>query len=100
MSLQYHQTTITPFEVAALHNLIARADEGQDQAIAYKWLTHARSGLFAEWIALPDGHHLKEAYRDEVWTWNDEDIASIPDQNRVSPNEVRSIVDELEVVDE
>ena len=93
MSLQYHQTLITPFEVAALHNLIAKADEGQDRDTAYRWLCHARSGLFAEWQALPDGHHLKHAYADQVWTWDDQDLDSIPEENRVSPEEVRALFD-------
>jgi hypothetical protein len=91
MSLQYHQTLITPFEVAALHNLIARAEQGPDRDTAYRWLCHARSGLYEEWKALPDGHHLKEAYRDVVWTWDDQDLAAIPEDRLVDPDTVRSI---------
>lgn len=95
MSLQYHQTLITPFEVAALHNLIASAEEGPDRDTAYKWLAYARSGLFEAWQALPDGHHLKEAYRDQTWTWDDQDLARIPDDRLVSTEEVRSIGEDL-----
>ncbi len=91
MSLQYHQTLITPFEVAALHNLIASAEQGPDRTTAYRWLCHARSGLYAEWAALPKGHHLKDAYSDEVWTWDDQDLAAIPEDRLVSSEEVRSI---------
>lgn len=91
MSLHYHRTLITPFEVRALHNLIARAEEGPDKEIAYRWLCQARSGLFAEWQALPDGHHLKDAYRGEAWQWDDRDLASIPEDRLVSPEEVRAI---------
>lgn len=96
MSLQYHQTLIAPFEVAALHNLIARAEQGPDRDTAYRWLCHVRSGLFAEWQALPEGHHLKEAYKDEVWTWTDEDLAAIPDDRLLSTEEVRSIGQEID----
>lgn len=91
MSLQYHQTLITPFEVAALHNLIACADEGQDRDIAYRWLCHARSGLYAEWRALPEGHHLKDAYSDQVWQWDDQDLASIPKDRLLSPEQVKGL---------
>ena len=95
MSLQYHQTLITPFEVAALHNLIAHAEQGPDRDTAYRWLCHVRSGLFAEWQALPVGHHLKDAYREEVWTWDDQDLASIPEDRLVDPEEVSRIGEDL-----
>ena len=36
MNLHYHQTLITPFEVGALHNLIARAEDGPDKGRATK----------------------------------------------------------------
>jgi len=79
MSLHYHQTTITPYEVAALHRVIAAAPDGEAKQTAYRWLCHARSGLFSAWQQLPDGDHLKEAYRDDTWTWDDQDIAERPD---------------------
>jgi len=99
MSLQYHQTLITPFEVGALHNLIATAPDGPDREIAYRWLCHARSGLYEEWCALPPGHHLKDAYRKEVWQWDDQDLASIPKDRLVSQEEVRRIGEDLQVDD-
>jgi hypothetical protein len=96
MSLQYHQTLVTPFEVAALHAVIATAREHRpegdpDIETAYRWLAYARSGLFEQWRALPPGHHLKEAYRDAVWTWDDQDLAAIPEDRLVDPEAVRSI---------
>lgn len=91
MSLQYHQTLVTPFEVAALHNLIACAEAGPDKDVAYRWLCHARSGLYEEWRALPNGHHLKEAYAEQVWQWDDQDLASIPEDQLVSPEKAREI---------
>ena len=97
MTLQYHQTLITPFEIGALHNLIARAEEGTDKEVAYRWLCHVRSSLFTEWQALPEGHHLKDAYRDEVWKFDDQDLASIPQYRLASPDEVRSIGDSIDV---
>ena len=104
MSLQYHQTLITPFEVAALHEVIAVARQHREEGdpvveTAYRWLCHARSGLYAEWCALPDGHHLRDAYRDEVWTWDDQDLAAIPEDRLVSQEEVRRIGEALEVDD-
>ena len=89
--MQYHQTLVSPIEVQALHNLIARAADSPDKEVAYRWLCHARSGLFAEWQALPDGHHVKEAYRDEAWKWDDQDLASIPEDQLVSPADVAAI---------
>jgi len=96
MSLQYCPTLISPSDVGALHNLIARAEDGADKEAAYRWLCYARSELFAAWQALPDGHHLKEAYANEVWQWNDEDLASIPEERQVSSEEVRELLSDLE----
>ena len=76
MSLHYLPTTVTPFEVAALHAVIAAAKEGDDKKTAYRWLCQVRSALFAKWQQLPDGDHMKEAYREAVWTWDDQDIAA------------------------
>ena len=75
MSLHHHEVVVSPFEIAALHNLIAAAPAGADKEIAYRWLAYARSGLYEQWQKLPDGHHLKHAYRDDVWMWDDQDIA-------------------------
>ena len=58
-----------------LHEVIAIADDGAAKKAAYRWLAYARSGLYEQWQKLPDGHHLKEAYRDDVQTWDDQDIA-------------------------
>ena len=33
------------------------------------------SSIYNVWLALPDGDHLKEAYRDKVWTVDDTDLA-------------------------
>ena len=98
MNLQYHQATITPFEVAALHNLIAKADEGQDKEIACKWLNYVRSGLYAEWQALPNGNHLKEVYRDMTWQWDDQDLAGL--SNTLTPEEVRAIGNDMDATNE
>jgi hypothetical protein len=96
MSLQYHEVLITPLEVAALHQVIATAsrhlpEDDQSVTTAYRWLAYARSGLYEQWAALPDGHHLRDAYTDEVWQWDDQDLASIPEDRLVSPEDVRAI---------
>lgn len=96
MSLHYHHTMVTPFEVAALHNLIAQAEEGPDRDTAYRWLCHARSGLYAQWRALPDGDHLKAAYADQVWQWDDQDLAAIPAAQLMTPEQVRELARDLE----
>ena len=43
---------------------------------ALRWSAYVRHQLYDAWAQLPDGDHLKDVYRDEVWTWNDEDIAA------------------------
>jgi hypothetical protein len=110
MSLHYCDVRISPYEVKCLHNLIcrmrssmqAKREAGEklsdsDWLIelqvddAWRWLASVRELLYAEWEALPDGSHLKAAYADEVWTWSDRDLASIPEECRVSPEEVRAI---------
>lgn len=93
MSLHYLLTTVTPFEVAALHNVIAAAPDSDDKQTAYRWLCHVRSELFREWRALPDGHHLKDAYRNDVWTWDDQDLAA---PRTVTPNFKRPTFEEIE----
>ena len=85
MSLHYHLTLVTPLEIAALHNVIGAAADSDCKTTAYRWLCNARAGLYDEWTELPDGHHLKEAYRDEVWQWNDEDIATPRSDNPTEP---------------
>ena len=33
---------------------------------AMKWLASVKESLWETWAALPEGSHLKEAYRDDV----------------------------------
>jgi hypothetical protein len=69
--------TISPEDVDALSNVILAAvseDASTDAEAAYKWLAYARECLYKEWKALPSGSHLKAAYEDDVWAWNDADI--------------------------
>ena len=74
----FTQVLITPEAVAALSNVILAAvskDASPDAEAAYKWLAYVRESLYNNWQALPDGSHLKDAYRDEVWSWSDLDLA-------------------------
>lgn len=70
MSLKFKKVWITPEDEKNL-SLAIDADEHPE---AYKWVSYVRSEFWWEWKNLNDGDHLKEAYRDEVWTWNDEDL--------------------------
>ena len=108
-NLEFHSVTLTPDVVHCLHNVLARyranlqdqpESEGkwvaeQEATRLYRWLTYTRQSLFRTWQELPDGDHLKEAYRDEVWSWDDQDLASIPEENRVSPEELREVLSNL-----
>ena len=94
MTLHNHDTQVTPHEVACLHNVLsyarkavqAKRDAGetltdwdwlveQHTETATRWLASVKETLYADWLELPEGSHLKHAYRDEVWTWSDRDLA-------------------------
>ena len=102
MSLHNLDTTLTPAEHTALCNAVtaihqqvaerrAKALEERtelDSADVYLlqncetallWLNAQSEKLYQEWVALPAGSHLKEAYADQVWTWSDRDlVAAVP----------------------
>ena len=92
MTLHYHQTTITPRELGYIHNLLTEVRrtlgnkdqstltfwEGQlvkESELLSRWTGHVKHELYEKWINLPEGDHLKHSYRDEVWTWDDQDIS-------------------------
>ena len=91
-NLEYHQVTVTPDVVHCLHNVLAvhrgrlqdqpdtpeRWVAEQEAERLYRWLAYVRQSLHRTWQALPDGDHLKDAYREDVWAWNDEDLAARP----------------------
>lgn len=87
MSLHNLPTTLTPKEHAALHNAVIRCllngdkDEQlqQDCELAGQWLAAQAERFYQAWEQLPEGSHLKEAYRDQVWTWSDRDLEAIPE---------------------
>ena len=95
MTLHNHNTQVTPHEVACLHNALsytrkavqAKRDAGetltdwdwlveQHTETATRWLASVKETLYAEWVNLPEGSHLKDAYSSEVWTWSDRDLAA------------------------
>ena len=39
------------------------------------WTSYVSQSLYQTWRDLPEGDHLKNSYRDQVWTWDDQDIA-------------------------
>ncbi len=99
-NLHNHTTQLTPHEVACLHNALAYAakavqakrDNGdtltdwdwlveQHTTTAQRWLASVKESLWASWAELPEGSHLKHAYRDEVWTWSDRDLAEPREQH-------------------
>jgi hypothetical protein len=91
VTLHYHQTTITPRELGYLHNVVSHVvlefkdkDYSELSESEYRltrevenlqqWISNVRHELWNEWKNLPDGDHLKEVYRDETWTWDDQDL--------------------------
>ncbi len=70
MSLKYHRVCITPEDEAHL----SAAIDPDKHPEAYRWLAYVRDELYSTWRELNNGSHLKEAYRSDVWCWNDEDI--------------------------
>ena len=75
MTLHNLRTTITPAEFAELQSLANQSDSD----LAKRWVAAVAEELYQEWAKLEDGSHLKEAYRDEVWTWSDRDLAEAPE---------------------
>ena len=39
------------------------------------WTSYVSQSLYQTRRDLPEGDHLKNSYRDQVWTWDDQDIA-------------------------
>lgn len=96
MSLHNLRTTVTPTELSALDSVIgafsrelnkkpyneltyAEQRYKEDISQARCWIAAQKEELYKEWEALPPGSHLKEAYRDQVWTWSDRDLEAIPE---------------------
>lgn len=101
MSLHNMQTTLTPDELCAIQNCITQCLIAQrekraetlesctelDSADLYrlqcaetasKWAAAQSELLYETWEALPEGSHLKEAYRDDIWMHSDRDLAAMP----------------------
>ena len=73
MTLQFKQVIITPEVVDEIYNILPPSE---DATTLMKWLSYVKDELYKEWNNLPEGSHLKAAYADDVWSWNDEDICS------------------------
>jgi hypothetical protein len=122
-NLHYHQVTVTPHELTCLHNVLSRVRcelsqkrekwletrdtkheltdsewmlECQAKDLE-RWLSYCNQSLYKTWSELPDGDHLKHSYSDSVWTWDDQDLCNIPEENRVSPEELKEIARDLKV---
>ena len=75
--MKYITVTITPEEEVALSNVVfpaLKVEKTPDTELAAKWLAYVREQLYQQWQVLPLGSHLKAAYEDDVWSWNDEDL--------------------------
>lgn len=122
-NLRFHQVTMTPEDHRNLHNVISylrrlllekqenhREHDGPE--LTYfedlllrqvedleRWKSYVSQSLFETWAALPEGDHLKHSYRDEVWTWDDQDLANIPEDQKVPPEKLGQILADLEVDD-
>lgn len=122
-NLKFHQVVITPEEHSCLHNVLSRVtcelrakqqqhleEDGPeltywehkllDQAEQLeKWKSYVSQSLYKCWRDLPDGDHLKLSYQDQVWTWDDQDLASIPEDQKVPPEKLGQILADLKVED-
>ena len=81
--MKYVKVLISPEEEAALSECISEYQStlvdpdphtARSADLAYKWVCYVREVLTGEWNRLPEGSHLKDAYVDDVWTWNDSDF--------------------------
>jgi hypothetical protein len=79
--VKYFEVLITPEEVDAISNVVASFKQVEfdeftdsDAAVVHKWVSYVKHVLFNKWADLEDGDHMKEAYRDEVWSWTDNDL--------------------------
>jgi hypothetical protein len=122
-NLRYHQVVITPEDHTCLHNVIShvrrelltkREDhlENNGPELTYwedrllqqveqleRWKSYVSQSLFKCWSDLPDGDHLKLSYSDQVWTWDDQDLAQIPEDQKVPPEKLGQILADLKVED-
>ena len=120
MSLHYMDTTLSPMEHDALHDVVEhmrreleeRRQEAIDQSRemtsterrlydsayrAHLWLAAQAERLYEEWQALPPGSHLRDAYADRVWTWSDRDLAAMDEVFAQPRGPVREGLDGPEV---
>ena len=73
--MKYLPVTVTPELAAAVHNVLhSDAPSEADRNEVQTWLGYVNSQLFDAWTALPNGSHLKEAYRDQIWAFDDQDL--------------------------
>ena len=123
-NLRFHQVTITPEDHRNLHNVISHVlgtlgrrrrdllESGEGEPLSdweervltqceelLKWKDYVSQSLYQCWHDLPDGDHLKHSYQMDVWTWDDQDIASIPEDRRVPLDDIKSIGEDLVVDD-
>ena len=109
MSLHNLETTVSPAEVAAVSKLVlaiakqlnpaGKIEKRQpltpeEQSLldaansAGAWVAAQHEALYEEWVKLPEGSHLKEAYATEVWTWSDRDLAAMANTEPTDKPEV------------
>lgn len=74
-NLLFHQVTITPEMLDKIANLVFKDEKTRDENDVYTWVAYVRQSLYKTWSELPDGDHLKGAYIDDVWSWDDQDLA-------------------------
>ena len=74
--MKYNSVLITPEELDHLHNVVfdALANEHPDAELANKWLAYVKGVVYENYSALSDGNHLKSAYAQDAWSWNDDDL--------------------------
>ena len=58
-------------------NLVSKQEKTRDENDVYTWVAYVKQSLFKTWSELPEGDHLKGAYIDQVWSWDDQDLAQM-----------------------
>jgi hypothetical protein len=91
--------TITPETLDALYSLSISLEgmkghsmeKRQELSVLHKFIGYAKGEVYKAWKELPEGSHLKAAYLDDVWSWDDGDIA----ENRNAPSLPKEVTDGL-----
>ena len=73
--MKYLPVTVTPELITDIHNAISAYDkDSREYREISTWLGYANREIYKAWLSLPEGDHLKLAYEDQAWLWDDQDL--------------------------